>query len=166
MWFKFQWICGLLCWFVPSSLSGSDMCEVGFVGNDALYAVCRLRPTLAKPTLAKPTLANFTVSVFSCFQKKKKDRTTKQHGRTSTLLGPEGRGPEGWATNLEKVGPGRVGPRRVGPRRVGPEPRKGGAPKGGASKGGGPKISRFFFPLPPPFRSLVEFWWCFEAQVP
>ena len=49
---------------------------------------------------------------------------------------------------------------------MGPEPRKsggpkGGAPKGGALKGGGPngagperwepKISRFFFPLPPQF---------------
>ena len=70
---------------------------------------------------------------------------------------------------------------------------KGGAPKGGAPKGGakggapkgwgpegwgpegwGPKISRFFFPLPLQnsfFSSLsggllVEFWWCFEAQVP
>ena len=40
------------------------------------------KPTLAKPTLAKPTLANFTVSI-SCFSKK--ERTTKKHGRTSTL---------------------------------------------------------------------------------
>ena len=48
--------------------------------------------------------------------------------------------------NLEKVGPRRVGPRRVGPRRVGSR-------KVGPPKGGGPKISRFFFPFPPPFRS-------------
>ena len=26
-------------WFVTSSFSGSDMCEDGFVGDDALYAV-------------------------------------------------------------------------------------------------------------------------------
>ena len=69
-------------------------------------------------------------------------------------------------------------------------PRKGGAQKGGASKGGAPKcggserwgprrvggakISRFFFPFPPPFRcfcvSLGVFSWnfggVFEAQVP
>ena len=38
---KFQWTCGLLCWFVPSSeaLSGSGMCEDGFA-DDAPYAVC------------------------------------------------------------------------------------------------------------------------------
>ena len=30
----------LLCWCVPSSLSGSGMCEDGFAGDDAPYAVC------------------------------------------------------------------------------------------------------------------------------
>ena len=30
----------MLCWFVPSSLSGSGMCEDGFAGDDAPYAVC------------------------------------------------------------------------------------------------------------------------------
>ena len=67
------------------------------------------------------------------------------------------------------MGPRRVGPRRVGPEGWGPErvgPRKGGAPKGvGPRKGGGPKISRFFFPFPPPFRcfcvSLGVFSWNF-----
>ena len=39
-----------------------------------------------------------------------------------------------------------------GPKGWGPNP--GGAPKGGAPKGGRHKISLFFFPLPPPFRSL------------
>ena len=42
-----------------------------------------------------------------------------------------------WFLGPRWVGPRRVGPRRVGPRRV-----------------GGPKISLFFFPLPPPFRSF------------
>ena len=36
VWFKFQWTHDLLCWFVPSSLSGSGM----FAGDDALCAVC------------------------------------------------------------------------------------------------------------------------------
>ena len=40
VWFKFQWTRDLLCWFVPSALSGSGMCEDGFVGDDAPYAVC------------------------------------------------------------------------------------------------------------------------------
>ena len=40
VWFKFQWTRDLLCWFVPSSLSGSGMCEDGFAGDDAPYAVC------------------------------------------------------------------------------------------------------------------------------
>ena len=40
VWFKFQWTRDLLCWFVPSSLSVSDMCEDGFAGDDAPYAVC------------------------------------------------------------------------------------------------------------------------------
>ena len=56
--------------------------------------------------------------------------------------GPEGWGPEGWG------------------------PEGWGGPKGGE---GGPKISRFFVPLPPPFSffllslrgPFVEFWWCF-----
>ena len=38
--FKFQWTRDLLCWFVPSSLSGSGMCEDGFAGDDAPYAMC------------------------------------------------------------------------------------------------------------------------------
>ena len=42
---------------------------------------------------------------------------------------------------------------------------KGWGPEGGAPKGGGPKISRFFFPFPPPFRcfcvSLGVFSWNF-----
>ena len=42
---------------------------------------------------------------------------------------------------------------RKGGARKGGAP-KGGARKGGAPKGGGPKIPRFFFPLPPPFRSF------------
>ena len=33
VWFKFQWTRDLLCWFVPSSLSGSGMCEDGFAGT-------------------------------------------------------------------------------------------------------------------------------------
>ena len=110
-------------------------------------------------------------------------------------MGPsKGWGPEGWGPNPRKMGPRRVGPPRVaskggGPKRVGPRkggapkgwgiervgPRKGGAPKGWAPKGwgpervGGPKgwgARRFFFPLPPPFRSFCvylsvfsEFWW-------
>ena len=40
VWFKFQLTRDLLCWFVPSSLSGSGMCEDGFAGGDAPYAVC------------------------------------------------------------------------------------------------------------------------------
>ena len=40
VWFKFQWTRDLLCWFVPSSLSGSDMCDDGFAGDDAPHAVC------------------------------------------------------------------------------------------------------------------------------
>ena len=40
VWFKFQWTRDLLCWSVPSSFSGSGMCEDGFAGDDALYAVC------------------------------------------------------------------------------------------------------------------------------
>ena len=40
VWFKFQWTRDLLCWFVPSSLSGSGMCEDVFAGDDAPYAVC------------------------------------------------------------------------------------------------------------------------------
>ena len=45
VWFKFQWIRDLLCWFVPSSeaFSGSGMCEDGFAGDDAPYAV---RPSI------------------------------------------------------------------------------------------------------------------------
>ena len=31
---------GLCCWIVPSSLSGSGMCEDGFAGDDAPRAVC------------------------------------------------------------------------------------------------------------------------------
>ena len=46
---------------------------------------------------------------------------------------PKGRGPEGWVPDLEKVRAPRVGARRVGP------------------KAEGATISRFFFPLPPPF---------------
>ena len=74
--------------------------------------------------------------------------------------------------NLEKVGPEGWGPEGWGPERVGP--RKGGAPKGwgpervGPRKGGGPKISRFFFPFPPPFRcfcvSLEVFSWNFGGE--
>ena len=30
----------LFCWFSPSSLTGSDMCEDGLAGDDAPYAVC------------------------------------------------------------------------------------------------------------------------------
>ena len=40
VWFKFQWSRDLLCWSVPSSLSGSGMCEDGFAGDDAPCAVC------------------------------------------------------------------------------------------------------------------------------
>ena len=40
VWFKFQWTRDLLCWIVPSSLSGSGMCEDGFAGDDAPRAVC------------------------------------------------------------------------------------------------------------------------------
>ena len=66
---------------------------------------------------------------------------------------------KGGGPNLEKVGHRKVGPRRgrVGPRRV-----------------GGPKVSRFFFPLPPQFSFFlpslgglfVEFWWCFRRPGP
>ena len=38
VWFRFQWTRDLLCWFVPSSLSGSGMCEDGSAGDDAPYA--------------------------------------------------------------------------------------------------------------------------------
>ena len=45
-------------------------------------------------------------------------------------------------------------------------------PSTGHPSAGPPKISLFFFPFPPPFRSfcvslglfLVEFWWCFEGR--
>ena len=40
MWFKFQLTRDLLCWFVPSSLSGSGMCEDA--GDESPYAVCLL----------------------------------------------------------------------------------------------------------------------------
>ena len=40
VWFKFQWTRDLRGWFVPSSLSGTGMCEDGFAGDDAPYAVC------------------------------------------------------------------------------------------------------------------------------
>ena len=40
VWFKFQWTRDLLCWFVPSSLSGSGMCEDGLAGDGAPCAVC------------------------------------------------------------------------------------------------------------------------------
>ena len=40
VWFKFQWTRDLLCWFVPSSLFSSGICEDGFAGDDAPYAVC------------------------------------------------------------------------------------------------------------------------------
>ena len=40
VWFKFSGLVACLCWFVPSSLSGSGMCEDGFAGDDAPYAVC------------------------------------------------------------------------------------------------------------------------------
>ena len=105
----------------------------------------------------------------------------------STLLGPEGRNPQGWGLEgwgpkggAPKGGAPKVGPRRVGPEEWGPKPRKIGprrvGPKrvGGAPKGGEPKISRFFFPFPPPFWSfcvslgvlLVEFWWCLKRRGP
>ena len=45
----------------------------------------------------------------------------------------------------------RVGQQRKG---LGPESQKNEDPKGGALKGGRLKISRFFFPFPPPFRSF------------
>ena len=128
--------------------------------------------------MAKPTLANFTVSVFSCFSKK-----DREHGRTSTLLGPEGWnsqrcGPEGCRPNLEKMGPERWVPEgwgpeawgpeawgpeawgleAWGPEAWGPEPRKNGAPKGGAPKGRGPKISRFFSLSRHHFALFVSIW--------
>ena len=59
-------------------------------------------------------------------------------------MGPEGWGPKGGA-------PKGGAPKGRAPKGGAP---KGGAPKGGAPKGGGPKISRFFFPFPPPFRSI------------
>ena len=67
--------------------------------------------------------------------------------RGQTQWGPEGWGREGW----------------------GPKPRKSVGPKGG-----GPKISSFFFPLPPQnsfFSSLsgcllVEIWWCLKRRDP
>ena len=40
VWFNFEWTRDLLCWFVPSSLSGSGTCEDGFAGDDAPHAVC------------------------------------------------------------------------------------------------------------------------------
>ena len=40
VWFKFQWTRDLLCWFVPSSLSGSGKCEDGFAGDDSPHAAC------------------------------------------------------------------------------------------------------------------------------
>ena len=41
VWFKFQLTRDLFCWFVPSSLAGSGMCDDGFAGDDdAPYAVC------------------------------------------------------------------------------------------------------------------------------
>ena len=66
-------------------------------------------------------------------------------------------GPEGWG-------------RRVGARRVGARTQKKWGPEGWSPEGWWPKISRFFFTLPPQnlfFSSLsggllVEFWW-FEA---
>ena len=69
--------------------------------------------------------------------------------------GPEGGAPKGWGprprkSEAPKVGPRRVGPRRVGPRSVGP--RRWGTRRVGPRRVG-PKISRFFFPFPPPFRS-------------
>ena len=39
VWFKFQRIRELFCWFVPSSFSGSGMREDGFAGDDALFDV-------------------------------------------------------------------------------------------------------------------------------
>ena len=53
-----------------------------------------------------------------------------------------------------------MGGRRVGDRRVGPEGCCPKLRKGGAPKGEGPKISRFFFPLPPLFIFLSSSWFC------
>ena len=46
-----------------------------------------------------------------------------------------------------------LGPSLLGAPNGGGTPKRG-TPKAGARKGGGPKISRFFIPFPPPFRSL------------
>ena len=66
---------------------------------------------------------------------------------------PKGGAPKGGA---QKGGAQKGGAQKGGAQ-------KGGAQKGGAQKGGGPKISRFFFPFPPPFRcfcvSLEVFSW-------
>ena len=74
-------------------------------------------------------------------------------------------GPKGGAQTQKKSGPEVWGPEGW-PRKAGPE--------GWGTEGWGPKISRFFFRLPPPvslFFSLtvcllVVFWWCLEAPGP
>ena len=60
-------------------------------------------------------------------------------------VGRVGGGLQGW-------GPDRWGPRRVG------VPKGWRTQKKWGPKGGGPKISRFLFPLPPPFSLFLSLW--------
>ena len=67
--------------------------------------------------------------------------------------GPRGRrGAQGVGAQTQK----KCGVRKVGPERVVARTQKNGVGK----KGGGPKISRFFFLLPPPFSFFFSLWGC------
>ena len=109
----------------------------------------------------------------------------KVGGQTQKKWGPEGWGPEGWGPegwgpegwSPEGWSPDWWGPEGWGPRRVGAQTQKkwgpeGWGPEGWSPEGWRPKISRFFFPLPPQnlfFSSLsggllVEFWWCLKRR--
>ena len=105
-----------------------------------------------------------------CKKKKRDERGAQEHDATERF--EQNEHPKGGA---QKGG----APMGGAPMGGGPKPRKsgvpkGGVPKGGGPKGGGPKFCVFFCSLPPEISFfllslgglLVEFWWCFDLQVP
>ena len=115
----------------------------------------QVSPSLAKPSVAKQNLNQVwpvwpTPSL--CFQGRGGGEGSRHPG------GPGGAPSENGAL---KAGEGERTQKNVSPKS---------GPQGWVPKGGAPKISRFFFPLPPQFSCflpslgclLAEFWWCFE----
>ena len=89
-------------------------------------------------------------------QKKWRPGGPPLEGRGGRRVEPGGMGPEGSGAQTQK----KLGPQGLGSEGWGPEGSGTAAwgLEGWGPEGGGPKISRFFFPLPPPFSFFFSLW--------